>query len=416
MKWYTDKWHKRMLTSLNESIYEAYKVQIDDIRKLSELIHRKAMTRRLEGIQASTLIRENELARFLADLHDRDRNADEMRQEGYFEKLRIVVQNEFRDTMERNMGNIQQGIADRLLANVSRQIAGETALRYLEQKAQDLTPIMRLSTQSTGAETTAGLDVGPIGTAAICAPPALPHHTSKDKIQLASACLESFYDRHNISPHFETPDALFLTNPSVAARIQAFTLSSTSEVLHVCGPMEQCEETHSALLATRFASSVRDSKVPTLSYFCQLSRAPVPEWRTRETVELARLAYALIRQLVEVLPDGKEFDEERLGDAAFKALDGTLATWGEAMEVLRCLLQEVVEHQPLLYIVIDGISLLDDVSRHSTDRPLGELVGLLCGRVEGQGGHLVKLLFTTAGESRALNAELEGNCTVKASI
>lgn len=150
MKWYTDKWHKRMLTSLNESIYEVYKVQIDDIRKLSELIHRKAMTRRLEGIQASTLIRENELARFLADLHDRDRNADEMRQEGYFERLRIVVQNEFRDTVERNMDNIQQGIADRLLANVSRQIAGETALRYLEQKAQDLTPIVRLSTQGTG--------------------------------------------------------------------------------------------------------------------------------------------------------------------------------------------------------------------------------------------------------------------------
>lgn len=180
--------------------------------------------------------------------------------------------------------------------------------------------------------------------------------------------------------------------------------------------MEQCEDTHSALLAARFAASARDSKVPTLSYFCQLSRAPVPEWRTRETVELVRLAYALIRQLVEILPDGKEFDKERLGDAAFKALDGTLATWGKAMEVLRGLLEEVVEHQPLLYIVIDGISLLDDVSRHSTDKPLSELVRLLCERAAGQGGHLIKLLFTTAGESRALNAALEGNCTVKASI
>ncbi|KAK0610236.1 hypothetical protein DIS24_g12134 [Lasiodiplodia hormozganensis] len=416
MKWYTDKWHKRMLWSLNENIYEEYKVQIDDIRNLSELIHRKAMTRMLAGIQASTLIRKNENARFLADLRDRDRNADAMRQEGYFERLRVALQTEFRDTMEKTMGNIQQGIADRLLANVSSQIAGETALRYLEQRAQDLTPIVRPAAPSMGGEAPVRFHDGPITIAAICAPPALPHHTSKDKIQLASARLESFYDRHNISPHFESPDALFLTNPSVAARVQAFTLACASEVLHVCSPMEQCEETHSALLAARFAASARDSNVPTLSYFCQLSLAPVPEWRTKETVELVRLAYALIRQLVEILPDGKEFDEERLGDAAFQTLDGTLATWGEAMEVLRGLLEEVVEHQPLLYIVIDGISLLDDVSRHSTDRPLGELVRLLCERPAGRGGHLVKLLFTTAGESRALNAALEGSCTVKASI
>lgn len=143
MKWYTDKWHKRMLRSLNENIYEEYKVQIDDIRKLSELIHRKTMTRMLAGIQASTLIRENENARFLADLRDRDRDANAMRQDGYFERLKIALQNEFRDTMAKTMDNIQQGIADRLLANVSSQIAGETALRYLEQRAQDLTPIVR---------------------------------------------------------------------------------------------------------------------------------------------------------------------------------------------------------------------------------------------------------------------------------
>lgn len=150
MKWYTDKWHKRMLWSLNENIYEEYKVQIDDIRKLSELIHRKAMTRTVAGMHAATLIRDNEIARFLADLHDRDRIADEMRQEGYHERLRVLVQNELRDTMEKKMESFQQAIIDRLFANVSSQIAGETALQHLEQKAQESTLVVRQAASSTG--------------------------------------------------------------------------------------------------------------------------------------------------------------------------------------------------------------------------------------------------------------------------
>ncbi|OJD32544.1 phytanoyl-dioxygenase family protein [Diplodia corticola] len=413
MQWYTDKWHKRMLRSLNENIYEEYKVQLEDIRRLSELIHRKATTRMLAEMQAGRMIREDENFRFLADLRDRDRHADEMRQEGYFERLRMAIQNEFRETMEKSADMIQQKIADRLLANVTSQIAGETALRYLEQRAREFVPTTSFTTLSIEPNPTAETNLGANETMAVPLHASLSPHIGKNEIQLASADLENHYDGQNVSPHFESPGAFLLANQNVEAGIRAFTMAGQSQVLHVCSPMELGVETHSALLAATFTASVRESKVPTLSYFCRLSHS-VPSGRTRETVELVHLTYALIRQLVEILPDGGKFDGTRLGEAVFQTLDGTLLTWEEAMDVLRCLLQEVVAHQPLLYIVVDGVALLEDVSYHSTDRPLGELIELLCGLAAQKGGHKVKLLFTTAGESRALNAALEGHCQIKA--
>lgn len=75
MRWYTDKWHKRLLRSLNENVYDDYKEQIQDIRNLSDLIHRQTTTRRLAEIQASKLILENENINFLIRLRERDDHA-----------------------------------------------------------------------------------------------------------------------------------------------------------------------------------------------------------------------------------------------------------------------------------------------------------------------------------------------------
>lgn len=177
------------------------------------------------------------------------------------------------------------------------------------------------------------------------------------------------------------------------------------------------EETQTARIAARYATATRNSGVSVVSYFCNLAREEPARGRTRETVELVALAYAVIRQLVELLDTEAEPGEEHLygqdfGPKRFAALDGTLRSWGAAMGLLKSLLE--ANNDPLLCIAIDGLNLLDDVSYNSTTTALKEFVTLLQ-RYTRPGSrkekYVVKLLFTTAGESGALNEVLDGTDT-----
>lgn len=426
IRWYTDKWHKRLLRSLNENVYDDYKEQVQDIRNLSDLIHRQTTTRRLAEIQASKLILDNENIGFLTRLRERDDHARRMEEEGYFERLRIKLEHSLRDTLEKTVSNVQQSVVDRLLSNVASQIAGAAAMKQLEQGFPMLNMValrpgktyliiiwvlheLIKITEPHSAET---LICEQPSSTSISSPTTDDGRITRDAILSSSARLDDFYDYQNTLPSFESLDAFLLADPSVAARMEAFTMSSHSDILHVCGPMEFFEETHSALVSARFATAARASKVPTVSYFCRLSRKTPPPWRTGETIELVGATYALIRQLVELLPN-EGVQEFALSDADFGALEGTLDTWDIALKMLNRLLREVVAYQPLLYVIIDGINLLDDVSHGSTDRPLRGLVSLLQGCAEKGGRHLMKMLFTTAGESRALNSALDSRNTVK---
>lgn len=164
-----------------------------------------------------------------------------------------------------------------------------------------------------------------------------------------------------------------------------------------------------------------------MSWFCALDGgAAAPAGRTRETVALVAAAYAVVRQLVELLPEGEGRAFGALGPERFRVLDGTLRTWRAAMGVLAELL--AVNDEPLLCVVVDGVEVLDDRARGSTDGAVGEFVRVLERRVrvgvegEGEGEEegrrarqIVKLLFTTAGESAALNEVLDGREVVAAS-
>ena len=117
---------------------------------------------------------------------------------------------------------------------------------------------------------------------------------------------------------------------------------------------------------------------------------------------MIELVYALIRQLVELLPTLPQHD---LGIdlREFEALNGTGRTIKNAQDLLAQILEAVMARLPCLFIVIDDMRWLDD---RSTDKLLKRLIGVLRSQC-GNGRTKLRILLTTTGRSRTLMGALE---------
>ena len=117
---------------------------------------------------------------------------------------------------------------------------------------------------------------------------------------------------------------------------------------------------------------------------------------------LISLTYALIRQLVELIPPGMNEHPDSLNRRSFERLDGCSETMDDALDVLGQLLDQ---SPPVLLCIIDGLQKLDD---RETRQHLKLLLETLRGRrgIESteaaNSERLLKALFTTDGRSRCL--------------
>ena len=113
------------------------------------------------------------------------------------------------------------------------------------------------------------------------------------------------------------------------------------------------------------------------------------------------LTYALIRQLIEILPSATHYTED-LAAQHFAPLDGSADSYKDALTVLGKLLDL---SPPILFCVIDAFEVLDD---RSTTAHMTALVQTLRGHKTYSGplskgsDRVLKTLFTTAGRSRSL--------------
>ena len=210
-----------------------------------------------------------------------------------------------------------------------------------------------------------------------------------ETISLHSARLESYFHRDRVRIPCDT-----LAPVNVSVDLHPYLtswISGTSRLFWVNGPPIEAEDYDNpvTMLATWLVHLAAQAGFPTLSYFCELRRGePLRRGNTWGAQSLVAVAMGVLRQMVELLLPRFEAEVD-LSEARFRLLDGTLASWGEAMG----LLEELGKLMPPGVIcVVDGLHWVDD---DTTDVYLGELIGALrrCG---------FKVLLTTSGRAPGL--------------
>jgi hypothetical protein len=216
------------------------------------------------------------------------------------------------------------------------------------------------------------------------------------EVQLNSRNLEHFFqfDARTLQPDHSSP---YYAEEEIVTSLRNWTQNPTPQVLCIVGPSHFSFPPPLAPLAAHYVSLSKLAKVPVIHHSCTLPQVGSHDRTTRESSALITLIYSLVRQLVELIPpviDGNhDFSAERFG-----GLDGTLNTLEEAIFVLNDLLDL---SPPNLFCVIDGLQQLDD---QSTDYHLKSMINTLRSKTkpDDQTSNRIKLLFTTAGASRAL--------------
>jgi hypothetical protein len=216
-------------------------------------------------------------------------------------------------------------------------------------------------------------------------------------VQLNSKTLEDFFEVDSGIVPFDLTGPYYVEE-EIATSLKHWTRNPESQVLCIVGPSRYSMPSSLALLSAYHVSLSNLANIPIIHHICVLPQVEAFDGTTREAGGLVALVYSLIKQLVGLLPpeiDGNyDFTVDR-----FCGLDGTLNTWKEAISVLNDLLDL---SPPNLSCVIDGLQQLDD---ESTDNHLKVMISAL--RRQTKAEHLTssnvsKLLFTTAGISRAL--------------
>lgn len=122
---------------------------------------------------------------------------------------------------------------------------------------------------------------------------------------------------------------------------------------------------HSALV---YKTLAKEAGVPVISYFCNLSNENPPANRSRETMELSAMLYAIMRQLINLLLAQNADNAFPLSEAKLSSLDGTLRTWSDALSLFEDLVRAV--HLPLLIFVIYSINVFENDVRGTATRLL----------------------------------------------
>ncbi len=225
---------------------------------------------------------------------------------------------------------------------------------------------------------------------------------------LYSSHLEDDIDRDRVMTDQDDSPATLMEWQVVSA-LEEWTTSS-NQVLCIVGPNRMVENSPTTMIARKYVVTANRAEIPTISYLCDLPRphTKLPKGMTAEMSGLVSLIYALIRQLIEVLPSFASYTQD-LGASRFAKLDGSAQSYDEAIGILGELLDL---SPPMLFCVIDSFEILDDIS---TMAPITSFINTLRGHKLYKGplstgsDRVLKILFTTAGRSRALLTELNEN-------
>lgn len=403
MEWYLDKQWKRILRSLRQDFYEDFKEQLSDIRVIANQIkHRSDM-----GLSAEQRVTRLTVEQINADLRafTSDRAGETAELQDSVRKLEQRIANDERrkQTLLLESPEKMESLAAFIVSHMVELLEGR-AIEWIEQRK-----ILAVKPEDEMYSPINPVEASPTRLA-------LQGSVGREEYLAASRDLELHFDSHQIRRHVEL-GAQVSVSREVSDRLRSFVSDGHEPVLAMAGStsLDHHGLSTMAKVAASFVGHAIDIGLPTISWFCGLSR-DVKEntGLTREATALISMTYALIRQLIEILPLrlgvplGVSTDDlVNLGKTGMTS--ETLSMFETALSSLAQLISQI---DVTTFIVIDGIQWLDDVS---TSPYLNELIKVLVRaaadnhQARGQQRPVVRVLLTTTGRSRSLLRALENN-------
>lgn len=494
MKWFTDRSRTRFLKSFNENLGQSFQDDLQKVKNTCTALSRQVQNHISAEVKATKLLVQNLNTNMehLVTLYEASSSSSRdtsIRDAADAELMQNMLNNLYQKTPAA-VGQSQSQMMLKYYQRLRKEISGASMRNLLMQQ------VVEAADESCGQS-----HVDKTGT--FHAGTSMAHHHIDDRKEsqisrrvppgddgsddlehhhhhyrgldgkLRTTHFEDVFDWDKVYPFPDTgppEDAeVLLTDRLVVTRLDAFTTSMASQVLYLHD--ESFATDHPNFLQQAMGAYIalaRDQCIPVVSYFCRLAHTrpkgamaasasssssssdspSLSPKRTRESVELCAALYAMLRQLINLLPadftttttSGRGSSCSSRGEAVaaaaslftedgLKGLDGTLRTWDRAVdlfaELVRCL------KLPLLLFVVDGINLVEDDMDRYTLAKIDRLVCRLRSLVEeGQAAQaqrkgeeeeqeeeeegslttttsIVKVLFSTAGLSRVLCSRLE---------
>jgi hypothetical protein len=218
---------------------------------------------------------------------------------------------------------------------------------------------------------------------------------------------------------FFSPDRVCLADAAVrSAAVSKQTLArltqwsrpdSPSQMLWIRGPYTPARNLENPLtrLAAKLAAIARQSSVPSVSYFCPLASQtpcipPRQHGETTESAPLMALLYALIWQVVELLPPLFE-SEMDLSAELFERLAREQLMWEDVFVILKDMVALVPEP---IFCILEGVQRLE---QSNIDSYLSKFITVL--REVGGGMTRMHVLLVTTGTSSTLRDAIPTNET-----
>lgn len=414
MKWYQKKPRLKLRDAFRENFYDHFEDMIVNIQGLSRDVLREANLSSMAETRHVRLITDDTLMELRLGQVDHRLSMDGVSRKQaeikhQLEQLRLDVQRDgderreleingpqwledFRNSLFSQIaGGIRQelmGVAQKVLEDMSRSNSGMCTWAF------------RVFGSRLAAHTLTGRIRQPLGDIENFGHAANEIQCyERGAIILDSNHLLDMFSRLSILAPFPPPYTIPISLETTAAsRLKDWTTNPETNFLSIAGRRPKgLEPPPMKVLASMCVDFATNAKLPAISYFCSL---PQPEvlrgGNTREVQELISLTYALIRQLIELLPvqfsSERDFTQERLS-----LLEGTSKSWSDAIGLLQDLVDTVSKP---LFCIVDGFQILDD---WSTESWIGDLVKVLrVSESKGENNGNFKVLITTTGKSKTL--------------
>ncbi|KAL3706850.1 hypothetical protein TMatcc_007863 [Talaromyces marneffei ATCC 18224] len=190
----------------------------------------------------------------------------------------------------------------------------------------------------------------------------------KVALQEDSSPLQDYFDNNEQIHPFGRDQRLEISS-SIAKPLFDWTQTNPSLPLVIEGSRPLGLPGRLTLVSACYIAVARKRNIPVISHFCAASP------RTNKKAGLIALVYSLIRQLIELTPPMLDCDSNcDLSGERFRRLNGTIASWNDALAILDTLLRY---RSPVLFCVIDALDMLEDSADDSLEQYVKGLVTTL---------------------------------------